>query len=123
MPPPILEVAKYRVGSVVVLKPSGDVRVRNMLVLRKEFEELADRPKVRVAVDLSDVTFLDSSAIGLFTNVANRLGAGGGMLFLFGCNKDLGDLLEMTNIGEIVPVLRDLEELEGIEARGAPRAG
>ena len=69
-------VASDGTGSVVTASGQLD------LAVKEELREVLSPLSGVVTVDLSDVTFVDSSAIGVFVGAHKRLTAGGGALRL-----------------------------------------
>jgi anti-anti-sigma factor len=61
-----------------VVEASGEIDLAN----RQEFKDVLDRCEGRVVVDLANVTFIDSSGIGVLVATRNRLIEQGGELRL-----------------------------------------
>jgi anti-sigma B factor antagonist len=69
----VLEVDPRSVGGAVVLAVRGEVDVANKRVMYAALEDaLADAERA-VVVDLSDVSFMDSTGLALMLNAARRL--------------------------------------------------
>ncbi len=99
-----MAVSVYKIEDVVVIKPTDDIRVRTLVDFRKCLEEIIAGGADRIAINLSQVRYIDSSGIGLLSNFAKRLAALGRMVYLFSPARELADILEMTNINEIIPI-------------------
>jgi anti-sigma B factor antagonist len=63
-------------GGVVVVRLAGELDLYNAPVLRKAFAKAASRVPDRLVVDLSEVTFVDSTTLGTFVEARSRLGNG-----------------------------------------------
>lgn len=98
-------------GNLTVVAPEGEIRVNGVVRLRNAFAELETK-SLYIAIDLGRVTFIDSSGIGLLINFSKRLKARGGSLYLFNFDADIGDLLEISSIGEIIPMCTTLADVQ-----------
>ena len=61
-------------GGVVVVRLAGELDLYNAPVLRKAFAEVAGRVRDRLVVDLSEVTFVDSTILGALVEARSALG-------------------------------------------------
>ena len=90
-----------RETDALVLSPEGDMDVQNAAILRQVLQQVIDRKDcARVVVDMSSVTFLDSSALGVLV-AARRAASANGMEFAL---REPGPMvrmvLEVTNLYE-----------------------
>jgi len=69
-------------GGIVVLTLPVELDVSRAPVLKAECESLFQRGRRRFLLDLAQVRFLDSSALGYLITFGNRLQAHGGQLAL-----------------------------------------
>jgi anti-sigma B factor antagonist len=73
---PVKEVA--REGGATIVRLAGELDLYNAHVVRDALLEAADERPERIVVDLADVTFLDSTALGVLiearTKLSNRRG-------------------------------------------------
>ncbi len=65
-----------------LVMPSGEIDALTAPQLGRRLIALADEGKTDVVVDLSRVTFMDSTGIGVLLNAVRRLGARRGRLVL-----------------------------------------
>jgi anti-sigma B factor antagonist len=92
-------------GSVTVVGASGELDLFAAPHLTKSLERHAAGPALLV-VDLTEVTFIDSSAIGALVGTATRLRERGGALAVV-CAPENGRvrrIFDIVGIAEIVPV-------------------
>jgi anti-sigma B factor antagonist len=71
---PVLGVSE--VGNAVVVRLAGELDLYNAPAVREALAEAGGRGPARVAVDLSEVTFVDSLALGTFVEAHAKLGRG-----------------------------------------------
>ena len=69
----VLEVDPRTVGDAVVLAVRGDVDIANKGAMRAALESAMDDAERCVVVDLSNVSFMDSTGLALMLNAARRL--------------------------------------------------
>lgn len=63
-------------------------------------------------VDLSAVPYVDSTGLAFVVELHKSLVSRGGQLMLAEANRRVREVLEMTRIGEIIPVFDDVEGAE-----------
>ena len=66
----------------------------------------------RAIVDLGDVPYIDSTGLAFVVELHKSLVSRGGQLFLAHANERIREVLEITRIGEIIPVFDDVEDAE-----------
>ncbi|MBV9593987.1 MAG: STAS domain-containing protein [Actinobacteria bacterium] len=82
-----LSLSSSNVGERTVLSVAGEVDVYSAPQLRDRLTDLIDSGDSGLVVDLSEVSFLDSTGIGTLVAGLNRAaGAGGGLSLV--CNQD-----------------------------------
>jgi anti-anti-sigma factor len=102
----------YTVDNIAVLKPAGELRVQYLADYRKVLGDMENKHPGNIAIDLSEISFIDSSGIGLLVNFAKRLKGGRRNLFLVNFSSDIKELLDMANIPEIIPSFPTLDEMK-----------
>jgi len=63
-------------------------------------------------VDLRAVPYIDSTGLAFVVELHKALTSRGGQLFLADANQRVREVLEMTRIGEIIPLFDDVEAAE-----------
>ena len=63
----------------------------------------------RLVVDMTSVTFLASSGIGMIVKLHNGAKEGGGKLAVCGLNEQLADLMRMTRMDRLFAIVEDRE--------------
>lgn len=88
-----------RKGDTMVVLPEGDLDVVNAAVLRKVLQEVLDRrDTAHLQVDMSSVTFLDSSGLGMLVAAKRAAEAQGATLRLREPGPVVRMVLEVTNL-------------------------
>jgi len=94
-----------KVGDVTVVDVSGRITLgEGSSALRDSLRELITQGEKKILLNLSEVSYIDSSGIGElvsgFTSVANA----GGTLKLLGLTKRVKDLLQITKLYTVFDV-------------------
>jgi anti-sigma B factor antagonist len=97
-----------QVGDVTVIDAAGRITLgEGASAFRDTVRELAARGDKKILLNLSEVSYIDSSGIGEmvsgFTTVTNH----GGQLKLLGLSKRVKDLLQITKLYTVFEVFDD----------------
>jgi len=97
-----------QVGDVTVIDAAGRITLGDgASTLRDEIRDLAAKGDKKILMNLSEVSYIDSSGIGElvsgFTTVTNH----GGQLKLLGLSKRVKDLLQITKLYTVFEVFDD----------------
>jgi anti-sigma B factor antagonist len=103
---------------VTVLAPRGPIDVGHALDLRNLIAGAVEVPGARLLVDLTDVTLIDSSGIGIFVTAHRQADAAGAQFALANPVGPVGRVFEMTRTNKLLRIYPSVEE--GLAAlRGA----
>lgn len=97
-----------RWGIVIELAGNLELATRHALSDVEELEVAGQN----VALDLSQVDFMDSSGLGSLVQVIRRFRESDHRLLLVGPNPNVLKLLTFTSIDQIVTIVANLEEAE-----------
>jgi anti-anti-sigma factor len=67
-----------------------------------------------LAIDLSEVTFIDSTVIGILAMAHRRAGRSGGQVALVGAQGRVERLLHLTGLANVMDVRPSLDDLDSI---------
>jgi anti-sigma B factor antagonist len=104
------EMAETDRGGVPVVKVQGEVDVSTAPELRERLLAIAEEGKPVVIVDLSDVSFIDSTALGVLVSALKRFRSGGGDLKLVVTEPHIVKVLEITGLTEVFEIYARSEE-------------
>ena len=89
---------------IIVLEMTGRVTIgKECKQLESAAEGLRENQQKKIIMDLSGVTHLDSTGVGLIMMSAGQFKQAGGELRLAGANKHIEHLLKVTGIDKLVP--------------------
>ena len=103
-----VKMSHRQVGDVTVVDAAGRITLgEGASVFRDTIRDLAAKGDKKILVNLTDVSYIDSSGIGemvsSFTTVTNH----GGQLKLLGLTKRVKDLLQITKLYTVFEVFED----------------
>src|SRR5271154_6207604 len=88
---------------ITVLEMTGRITMGNdCRQVEWTTKKLVAEDKKKVIFDLSGVTHIDSTGIGIIVMVASQMKKAGGELRLAATNQHIEQLLKMTNVDQIV---------------------
>ena len=101
----------YKDGiAVIVVK--GDVGGSDTILFREMIQKQADSDTAKLIIDLSLVTYLDSSWLGAFIFAMGLFDDMGKMLYFVITNKFVMDLFENSNLSSIANIVESKEKIE-----------
>jgi anti-sigma B factor antagonist len=95
---------------IPVLGVSGEIDVYTAPRLRERLLELAQQGTTRVVVDLSEVSFVDSTGLGVLVSGLKRFREGGGDLLLVVVQPQIMKVLEITGLTTVFSVHTSVDE-------------
>lgn len=110
-----VKLATRQVGDVTVIDAAGRITLgEGASAFRDLIRDLANKGGQKILLNLSEVSYIDSSGIGElvsgFTTITNH----GGVLKLVGLSKRVKDLLQITKLYTVFEVFDD--EAAGIRS-------
>jgi anti-sigma B factor antagonist len=96
-----------------VVSPRGEIDALTAPQLGRRLLGLADEGKTAVVVDLSSVTFMDSTGIGVLVNALRALGSRKGKLLLVCPHERVLRPFEITGLTGRLPIFASREEALG----------
>lgn len=97
------------VDGVTVVKVNGEIDVFSSPRLREMLLDVIENGGLHLVVDLGDVTFLDSTGLGVLVGIFHRLRARNGTMSFVGANDRVRRVFHVTQLTKIF-VLHDTIE-------------
>lgn len=98
------------VGKATVARIHGEIDLQRSLPLQRELMTLMDRRPSRLALDLSDVPYMDSSGIASLVKIMARAKRDGVTMTLFGLGDRVRSLFEITRLDNVFTLCNDQQE-------------
>ena len=97
-----------KVGDVTVVDVSGRITLgEGSSALRDVLRDLSAQGNKKILLNLSEVSYIDSSGIGELVSGFTSVSNGGGTLKLLGLTKRVKDLLQITKLYTVFEVFDD----------------
>jgi anti-sigma B factor antagonist len=97
-----------QVGDVTVLDAAGRITLgEGASLFRDTIRDLAAKGQKKILLNLSEVSYIDSSGIGELVSGFTTVTNGGGQLKLMGLSKRIKDLLQITKLYTVFDVFDD----------------
>lgn len=105
-----LHIAEHVAGDVVVLTLSGQLTLDDGdLVFGRYVDELIRNGRVRIVVDLSHVTYIDSAGVGMMVAEFKSVRKAGGAMKLAGPTGRSDHLLAILKLKVVFEIFRDVD--------------
>ena len=104
-----------------VVAVRGEIDLFTAPELKSALAEAIESGHTRIVVDLTDTTFLDSTALGVLIGAIKRLRSHEGRLTIVNVDESIGKTFEITGLDQIFPIsgTRD-EAVAALDADEAP---
>ena len=107
-------------NKTIIIQISGEIDHHTASVLRHQTEsallELGGR---NIIYDFQEVTFMDSSGIGMLIGRYKQLESIGGRIAVIHINETIEEMFHLSGLKNIIPVFETVEKaLEYMEGRG-----
>jgi anti-anti-sigma factor len=96
-----------------IVEISGDLVLKNLVLAREKFDSLETAGRLKAALDLSQLHYIDSSGVACILNFHKRLSARNGLLVIFGAGADVYDVFSIVGFDKAVtmfPARKDFED-------------
>jgi anti-sigma B factor antagonist len=105
---PQFDVSVQRLRATAIVRATGELDVETAPVLANVLREL-DRPCRRVILDLSELTFIDSSGLALAVSEQQRSANDGFDFVVAGASGNVLEVMRLTGLDSTLPLAPDVE--------------
>lgn len=95
--------------SLVTVKVNGEIDAFTAPQLREMIFPLSEKDGVKIVVDLSGVSYMDSTGLGVFVGVFKNVRAREGNFQIIGLSERLKRLFEITGLADIIDIDSKIE--------------
>jgi anti-anti-sigma factor len=92
-----------------ILAISGELDMNHVPVVREQLAAAVAEKIPRVLLDLTGITYIDSSGLALFIEHLQRVQTYGGKLALFGLTDSVRHILEVARLDQVFAIHPDQE--------------
>lgn len=107
--PVSISVTTSEAGEVHIVHVAGEIDVTSAAVLRDALEALIADGRRRLTLDLSDVTFLDSTGLGIVVGRLKRLARHGGTMTVAASHERVLRVFSITGLDQLLEIHEGLE--------------
>jgi len=93
-----------------VIDVSGEVDIYTTPQFKEAVTEILQQGHIHIIINLTDVSYMDSSGFGTLLSATKRLRPQNGGIFLVGCNEAVSRMLDITRLNTIFTVVHTEEE-------------
>ena len=106
-----MEISTRTVKNWSILDISGNIRRQTAPLFKSYCQDLIKKSKLRIIANFELVDTIDSVGLGILISVSKELTAVNGKFVLMALNENIHELLEMTSVDKMFPVLKSEEDL------------
>ncbi len=107
-PPAVKEIRHD--GDTVIAILTGEIDMHRAPQVTSAVEPLLESRPQRVIIDLSEVTYMDSSGVGTLVHLFRQVNANKGKLVLVGPNQRVRSIFEITRLDKFFIICQDQQE-------------
>lgn len=104
-----LTIDTKKTDSLLEITLNGEIDAYTAPKLRDTIFPLSEKNGIKMIIDLSGVSYMDSTGLGVFVGVFKNVKANGGHFQLIGLSGRLQRLFEITGLADIIDVNRQIE--------------
>ena len=105
-----LDVRREREPDVTIVHLAGEIDLRTSPQLRGEFLELLDEKPARIILDLTGVSYVDSSGVGTIVELKRRAMRNKNTVVLVGLQPRVRSLFEITKLDKFFTITDSIDE-------------
>jgi len=105
-----LTIKKTEESGIIVLAPEGELNIKTVSWLRREFETLYEQGVRKLVVDFDKVTYIDSVGLALLIEMLQRLGQNNGSLALANMGDKIKYLFETAKIDTLLSIYKNRDD-------------
>ena len=99
-----MEINESGEGDVTILSIEGEITINELHILKEKIYGLIDTDRLRVLIDFSGVTFLDSTSLGTFLIFSRKLETAGGTLALCALSEPIQEIFDLVGFTEFFSI-------------------
>lgn len=109
-PPRTLSINTAADGDGLLVRIEGEIDLNSSPQFRTTLLGLLDRRAPRIILDLTGVSYVDSSGVGTMVELKRRADRGGFKVTLFGLQDRVRSIFEITRLDKFLNIASSLDE-------------
>lgn len=105
-----MEITCKDTGDVKIYRFSGRIIYDTEETVKKEMDRIIKNKEKTVVFNLADLTYINSSGLGLLINVLKQVRANGGDIKLSNLRPELNELFRITSLNSVFDISLDEDD-------------
>ena len=97
-------------NGLMICRVEGDIDINTSPDIKKAFEKIVTKKEPKVVVNLSKVTYVDSSGLATLVEILKNMRSYGGRLKLTNLSPKIRSLFEITKLEKLFDITAEEEE-------------
>jgi anti-sigma B factor antagonist len=97
-----------------IIEVAGELDLNTAPALRQHIDGEVEAGAKQVAIEMSQVSFMDSTGLGMLVSVLKRLDARDGRMALVGIEGSPRKVVSITGVDERIPIVDRVEDLPSV---------
>lgn len=97
-------------NGTMVCRIDGDIDISSSPDLKKVFDKLISQKTPKIVIELSRVTYVDSSGLATLVGILKNMRTYGGKMRLAGMSPKIKSLFEITKLDKLFEIMASEEE-------------
>jgi anti-sigma B factor antagonist len=90
-----------------VIAPQGELDLHSSPVIKEQLESIIDAQRPKVVVDLSGVSYVDSSGLAVFIEAMQRVAGYGGSFAICGLQENVKHIFTIARLDQVFRIFPD----------------
>lgn len=105
-----MEIFREEINSWSVASLQGPFTIKTLRDVQEIIDEVLQHSHPLLALDISNVSYMDSSAIGIILAANRNYTQKNGYIATFGANETISEIFETIKLGNHIPVYANRDE-------------
>lgn len=97
-------------NQTTVVVPKGELELHNAPRLREELKAICEAPNAKCVIDMSDISFIDSTGVGVLVGALKRSRENSGSFALATLQPRVKRVFEITGLLGALPIFDTLDD-------------
>ena len=99
-----MKITQEYLDNILVLSPRGEITIQTIDNIRKKISPFIERAEKYLLIDMLEVKYIDSAGLSLLVETHKSIQKGNKMLLLASVNENIGKVLQMTRLSDLLKI-------------------
>ncbi|MFC4323371.1 STAS domain-containing protein [Litchfieldia salsa] len=100
----------YKKNDIQIYRPENEITIRNLERFKERMNEFLNQQKSRIILDLEEVNYLNSSALGLIADTTMKAKEMNKELVIVEISEELREIFEIVKFHTFIPFFSSVNE-------------